>query len=666
MRAFRLRNGMAMVAVLAALLLQVTLPGGGAAGGGGSPGAPIASAQGQDGSAKIETRLRVLSEQARGGQLPSFDDARSVGVAAVGSHLRVIVESTGGVRPAARVASRQFGGYVEAEYADLVQVLIPADRLLTLAADPRVRYIRAPYAVGPRAIAGQGVQASGASTWHAANVNGAGVTVAVIDGGFMGLADRKAQGDIPAGAQLVDLCNGNVNATEHGTGVAEIVHEMAPAAQLILYCVGSEVQLGQAKDQAKAAGAHIISMSLAYFNTSRGDGSGGPATPDGIVADARQSGILWVNSAGNANAGENWNGAWNDPNNDGFLDWVNGDATNTQEVQNGQNVCGNLKWDAWPTTAQDFALEIRDPANFATHLTPPADNLQSGTQAPVETTCYTNNTGAARNIDWVVRRVNATAPFPPHFELSVFNQRLEHFKTTMTIDTPASSPSALAVGAICWQSERLEDYSSRGPTIDGRIKPDIAGQSVVSSGAYGPWTSCPANADGTGGFNGTSAAAPHVAGAAALVKQANTGFNPAQLQAFLEGRARDVGTAGKDNLYGSGILTLGAVATTPAPVPGARSVILTVTRVAQNRLRVQVAAAAGHTLQSLAWTLPANATVESASGAPLPTGLTLPAGATSTEFYMVKTSGSAATLSFEVRGSFGLWKTFVGGGPNAW
>jgi hypothetical protein len=66
------------------------------------------------------------------------------------------------------------------------------------------------------------VQASGATTWHTAGFTGTGVKVGVIDGGFKGLAERKANGDIPNAVVLVDLCNGNIDATEHGTGVAEV------------------------------------------------------------------------------------------------------------------------------------------------------------------------------------------------------------------------------------------------------------------------------------------------------------------------------------------------------------------------------------------------------------------------------------------------------------
>jgi subtilisin family serine protease len=102
----------------------------------------------------------------------------------------------------------------------------------------------------------------------------------------------------------------------------------------------------------------------------------------------------------------------------------------------------------------------------------------------------------------------------------------------------------------------LESYSSQGPTFGpggtctgGSVKPDIASYANVSTVSYG-----------AGVFNGTSAATPHVAGAAALVRQAYPNYTVAQLQQFLETNAMDLGTAGKDNLFGAGRLYLGTPA----------------------------------------------------------------------------------------------------------
>ena len=119
-----------------------------------------------------------------------------------------------------------------------------------------------------------------------------------------------------------------------------------------------------------------------------------------------------------------------------------------------------------------------------------------------------------------------------------------------SIATPASSPAAFAVGALCWQSRALEPYSSQGPTIDGRTKPDIVGHDSVSGATYGGFSSCPS------AFAGTSASSPEVAGAAALVKQAYPNLTADQLKAYLMRAARDLGDAGVDNVYGAGELQL--------------------------------------------------------------------------------------------------------------
>ncbi len=101
--------------------------------------------------------------------------------------------------------------------------------------------------------------------------------------------------------------------------------------------------------------------------------------------------------------------------------------------------------------------------------------------------------------------------------------------------------------------------------------------------------------------------------------------------------------------------------------PTVRNVQVQSVKDATNRRLVTVSAGNGHTLQQLAWTVPPNAAVTALDGTPLPTGVVLPPGATTTSFYLIRVSGDYVTLQIAVTGSFpGIWNTVVGGGPRAW
>ncbi len=133
-----------------------------------------------------------------------------------------------------------------------------------------------------------------------------------------------------------------------------------------------------------------------------------------------------------------------------------------------------------------------------------------------------------------------------NFHLYSYYHNLQYQTASGSYTIPADSPNAIAVGAVDYSTPTtLESFSSRGPTQDGRIKPDLVAPDGVSTATYG-----------ASAFHGTSASAPHTAGAAALVQDRYPSYTPAQIQSFLEGRAVGLGTAGKDNLYGSGRLDL--------------------------------------------------------------------------------------------------------------
>ena len=107
---------------------------------------------------------------------------------------------------------------------------------------------------------------------------------------------------------------------------------------------------------------------------------------------------------------------------------------------------------------------------------------------------------------------------------------IEHHTGTGSITNPAESanPGMLAVGAAPWfDVNTIEYYSSRGPTPDGRVKPDIVGADCGE-------TALASLNENRRGFCGTSQSAPHVAGMAALVRQRFPDYTPAQVAAYLK------------------------------------------------------------------------------------------------------------------------------------
>jgi subtilisin family serine protease len=498
-------------------------------------------------AADLDSRLsQVFQSQRDAGR--GGPTARGLGLDVVAGRVRVVIEARSGVG-AARDAATAAGGEVEGTYANLVQALVPPASLAALSRSPAVAYLRAPHQPVAAAISGEEIVRSSADAFQAALWTGSGVKVAIIDLGFIGLAARQAAGDLPADVTTQDFCGGGFStATEHGTAVAEIVHEVAPDAQLSLICINSDVTLAQAEEYVKANGITIVNTSFGIFNDSRGDGKGGAGTVDSIVADARANGILWVAAAGNLQQAH-WSGTFNGGGNFVDLhDFGPGDETNDVVIGGGQTACFFLKWDAWPTTQQDYDLYLLNGPDPST-ATPVAYSLNDQATAPglppTEEFCYTNP-GAAATYYLLIQQFSATAT--PRFDLYMIDtSSLPQYRVpTGSLAEPASSPNVMGVGALCWYDGSLRPYSSLGPTIDGRTKPDIAGLDGVSGGTYGIPAGC------SGGFTGTSAASPHVAGLAALGKQQNPSLTPAQLQTWLEARAVDVGTPGRDNQTGAG------------------------------------------------------------------------------------------------------------------
>jgi bacillopeptidase F len=117
---------------------------------------------------------------------------------------------------------------------------------------------------------------------------------------------------------------------------------------------------------------------------------------------------------------------------------------------------------------------------------------------------------------------------------------------------PANDPAVMSVGATD-SSRRVLRTSSRGPSAcDGGIYPKLVapGKDVLTAGL----TSNGANPTSYAFSTGTSFAAPHVAGAMAVLKSAFPGASMAEIESALGDGALDLGTAGPDNKAGAGLI----------------------------------------------------------------------------------------------------------------
>ena len=246
--------------------------------------------------------------------------------------------------------------------------------------------------------------------------------------------------------------------------------------------------------------------------------------------------------------------------------------------------------------------------------------------------------------------------------------RLDKIVTARSLANLADAPAAMTVAALDVKSPYpQESYSSEGPAngpggtaTGGATKPDISGFANVSTASY---------PDPNAKFNGTSSATPHVAGAAALVKGAYPAYTPAQIQGFLEGRAIDMGSAGKDTLFGWGRLYLG---TPPGGAPARKTYLPFVTKALEAPTLNAISNPGNQATYTLGWSAVATATSyqlqEAASSGFSGASLVYAGPATSwqasgkvpgTYYYRVRTVSSTATSGWS-----NVQSTFVAAASN--
>ncbi len=392
-------------------------------------------------------------------------------------------------------------------------------------------------------ILGQGVDVTFANHWHNENITGQGIKVGVLDLGFADYEDLEGTElpQISAVATFGD--DSDFDYEVHGTACAEIVHEMAPDAELVFaYYDGSDAAMGEAVEWLLEQEVDIISNSTGSNGLTPMDGTGFVAE---LVNEAHDQGVFWVNAAGNE-ADAHYRGEYRDSDNNDLHEFAS--ATETipfVPFESDIEVQIILSWDDWVNVDQDYELILYDgEGNFLAK----SEEVQDGGegQYPIEGIFYIFDDTKFYYLS--IENYDGLARGDATFDLFVHGGYIDSdfVVPEYSLSSPSDAQGAFAVGAVHWADDILEFYSSNGPTSDGRIKPDLAAPSVVDNASYEDEA-----------FNGTSAAAPHVAGAAALVMQQFPEFSPDDVATFLKDRSLDLGPTGPDNAFGAGRLNLG-------------------------------------------------------------------------------------------------------------
>ncbi len=492
----------------------------------------------------------------QGGLSAAESLARERGLLSKNREVRItlVLDSPASV-PAVKAELERLGVIIEGTYQELIDIAVPLALVeqyaqsdepgkvfSQLSGMEHVAKLRLPMPNRPESHLwpSEAVTQTGALAWHKAGYTGKGIKIGVIDLGFQGYKDLLGKTLPPADKVIAKsfVSGQTVDQSDevHGTACAEIIHAMAPDAQLYLaYYNGNLTGLGQAAEWLIEQKVNIISHSASGLLGPM-DGTGPQAQ---LVDQVTAQGILWVNASGNS-ATEHYRFTFNDKKGNGRHTFPDGSQALLYNPPS-EDARIILNWNDWAGNAtEDYDLYLYDENG---KVVASSEDTQQGQPKDIPAEAIRINRPTRKTYYIVIIAKNITQPAV--FDLYAHNGRLGYHSAEHSLGTPADARGALSVGAISWRDHKLETFSSRGPTNDGRLKPELVAPDRVTTRAYRGEI-----------FPGTSASTPHVAGAAALVMSRFPQMKTAQVRAFLESSAVDMGPAGPDTAYGYGRLQL--------------------------------------------------------------------------------------------------------------
>lgn len=453
----------------------------------------------------------------------------------------------------------------------VLQAWIPATKLEQIAEQDFVQSVRLPdYAMRlTGSVTTEGDTLLQARDIRLENsVRGSGVRVGVISDGIDSRADAQNTDDLPVAIEIDPDLPGS---GDEGTAMLEIIHDLAPESELAFSGVSTGAEMLDAirylaNDAFNGLGCQIIVDDLGFL--------GEPFFEDGAIAATVEQvvsqGHTYVTAAGNQARThyENQyfpgalriNGFDRTVHDFGLAAGQTSDVGQSVVVQPGTRVTVVLQWnDRYRNPQNDYDLLLMD-ENLNNVLSISEDTQDGGDgQLAIEFATFENNSSRSARINVVVRNLNAASRLLEiHYAGDNFS--LEEFNVPEGSIIPGqqSAVGAITVGAINVSdpgADDIEAFSSRGPvrhffpTEERRLKPDIVavdGNVITGAGGFGQRIGDAVR------FFGTSAAAPHVAGIAALLLSGEPQLSTGDVRAAMEVTAVDLGAPGADNIYGAG------------------------------------------------------------------------------------------------------------------
>ena len=435
------------------------------------------------------------------------------------------------------------------------------------------------------AATSQGYIAHSANTViNSLHIDGTGVTGGVLSDSASDarVAALKASGDLPATARSLPGQNGDgLGGEDEGTAMMEIVHDMAPGADIIFATAFiSEESFADNIIALAAAGCKVIVDDVSYFDEA--------VFQDSIVAKAvnqvTASGVIYFSAAANSGSlTKGTSGTWEGDFTDGGA--VSGYLSTLGETGRVHAFSPTQNFDRLTVATQFIILQWSDPLagssndydlfilNAAgTSLIGYSADTQSGTTDPIELAYAGDGATFPVNARIVVVKFSGDAR-AMHIDterggltIATSGATFGHNAGLNTVSTAATYWNSAKTGSRPFTgfANTNETFSSDGPrkifyqpngtpitpgnvlfaTNGGTtlIKPDVAA-------ADGVVTRTP----GFNPFFGTSAAAPHAAAIAALVRAARPDYTVAQTKAAMTSSTLDSMAAGVDRDSGYGI-----------------------------------------------------------------------------------------------------------------